>query len=63
MAETVTCCIKNMGDVIPEALMYHILSHIGMQIFFTEAVRNVFCFNRFSGKIEQVSQIFPHLKR
>lgn len=50
-------------DVILEALMHHILSHISMQTFFTEAVQNFFSFKGYSVKIEQESQTFPHLKR
>lgn len=53
VTETLTCCIKNIvWDVILEALMYHILSHIAMQIFFTEAVQNFSSFKSYSVKIE-----------
>lgn len=64
VTETLTFGKKNMvWDVIPEALMHHILSHISMQIFFTEAVQNFFSFKGYSVKIEQGSQTFPHVKR
>lgn len=52
VTETLTCCIKSIvHDVILGALIYHILSHIGMQIFFTEAVQNFPSFKSYSVKI------------
>lgn len=64
VTETLNFCIKNIvWDINLEALMHNILSHTGMQIFFTEAVQNFFSFEFSSVKIGQVGQIYPHVKR
>lgn len=64
VTETLAFCVKKITrDVILEASICHILSHIDMQIFCTQAVQNFFSFKSYSVKIGRVCQIFLPMKR